>query len=102
LRERGAKLCSKQLQIIEWRGTMSLKYPRRTNPDGTIDSICPRCYVTIGTSVEKADLKRLEDAHVCDPARLSYFEEQGKRKPVESVEPQSGPSWQAGKDAGRS
>jgi hypothetical protein len=56
-------------------------YPHRMNQDGTIDSICPRCYATIGTSTWEADLERIESSHVCEPARLSYFEDR-RRKPM--------------------
>jgi hypothetical protein len=48
-------------------------YPHRTNPDGTIDAICPRCYVTIGTSIWESELEQMEAAHVCDAGRLEYF-----------------------------
>ena len=51
------------------------------NKDGTIDSICPRCYATIGTSTWEADLERIEAGHVCDASRLSHFDDQ-RRKPV--------------------
>jgi hypothetical protein len=51
----------------------TLNYPHRTNPDGTIDSICPHCYVTVGTSMWEIDLERLEAAHVCDQNRLDHF-----------------------------
>lgn len=49
-------------------------FPHRCKPDGTIDSICPRCYATIGTSTWEADLERMETAHLCDPVRLIEFE----------------------------
>lgn len=65
-------------------------FPHRMNNDGTIDAICPRCYATIGTSTLEADLERIEAAHTCEPARLSYFDEQ-RRKPVarEAATPRS-------------
>lgn len=40
-----------------------------------IDSICPHCFVTIGSSNCEADLEKMESAHVCDPALLSYYEQ---------------------------
>jgi hypothetical protein len=55
------------------------KYPHRMNKNGTIDSICPRCYATIGTSMWESDLESMEAAHVCEPSRLSYFEEKGTK-----------------------
>lgn len=66
----------------------SSRFPHRINRDGTIDSICPHCYVTIGTSTWEADLERMEAAHVCEPARLSYYEE--RRKPAaKKIPPQN-------------
>lgn len=65
------------------------EFPHRMNKDGTIDSICPRCYATIGTSTREADLKRMEAAHVCEPSRLSHFEEL-RRRPIVREEPASG------------
>ena len=50
-----------------------MKFPHRPNCDGTIDSICDRCFVTIGTSIVESDLERLEAAHVCEPARVDYY-----------------------------
>jgi hypothetical protein len=49
------------------------QYPHRTNPDGTIDAICPRCYITIGTSIWESELEQMEAVHVCDAGRLEYF-----------------------------
>ena len=65
------------------------KFPHRSNVDGTIDSICPRCFATIGTSTWEADLERIEAEHVCEPSRLSYSDEQ-QRKPAIREEAPSG------------
>jgi hypothetical protein len=40
--------------------------PHRANPDGTFDSICLDCFRTIGTEKRETDLRRREEAHVCD------------------------------------
>jgi len=45
-------------------------FSRRTNRDGTIDSICKRCFRTVGTAQEQEALKALEESHVCDPWTL--------------------------------
>ena len=63
-----------------------LKFPHRMNKNGTIDSICPRCYATIATSTWEADLDRIESGHVCEPSRLSHFDEQ-RRKSAARQEP---------------
>jgi hypothetical protein len=68
-------------------------YPRRATHKGTIDSICPSCLATIGTSTWEADLERMEAAHVCQPLRAQYFDEQRRRtkekKTVVSETPRS-------------
>lgn len=51
-----------------------IHFPHRSNSDGTIDSICPRCFATVGTSTWEADLERMEAAHVCNPIRLNEYE----------------------------
>lgn len=52
-----------------------MRYAHRVNEDGTLDSICPCCFLTIATSTWEADLERMELLHVCDPNRLSHFEQ---------------------------
>jgi len=42
-------------------------FPHRMNPDGTVDSICPNCFMTIATAANESDLGRLEAFHRCDP-----------------------------------
>ncbi len=51
-----------------------MQLPHRLNSDGSFDSICPHCFVTIGTAASEDDLERLEGEHVCDPVRLEHFE----------------------------
>ena len=46
----------------------------RTEPDGTIHSICPRCYGPVGNAHQETDLERAEADHICDPVLLAYFE----------------------------
>jgi hypothetical protein len=64
-------------------------FPHRINRDGTIDSICSRCYVTIGTSTTEADLERIEMTHVCEPGRLLSYEEQRERAVKRSTRSES-------------
>ena len=61
------------------------RYPHRVNHDGTIDSICPRCFATIGSSTCEADLERLESRHVCEAARLRHYDEELRRAATERV-----------------
>jgi hypothetical protein len=53
--------------------TANAQFPHRVNRDGTIDAICPRCYVTVGTANREPDLLRLESAHVCNPRLLEHY-----------------------------
>jgi hypothetical protein len=39
----------------------------RSNSDGTTDSICKRCFKTVGTSAWEAKLALEEKKHICDP-----------------------------------
>lgn len=48
-------------------------FAHRVNRDGTIDSICKTCYMTVGTAEETLPLVKLEAAHVCDPWRLEVI-----------------------------
>ena len=57
------------------------EFPHRMNKDGTTDSICPRCFATVGRSTWEADLDRMEAAHVCEPSRLNSSN-QHRRMPV--------------------
>ncbi|WP_109488255.1 hypothetical protein [Occallatibacter savannae] len=58
------------------------EFPHRMNKDGTIDSVCPRCFATVGCSTWEAELERLEAAHSCLPARLAAFNDHHRRMPV--------------------
>lgn len=40
---------------------------RRQNQDGTLDSICKRCGLTIARAFHSRVLERLEARHVCQP-----------------------------------
>ena len=40
---------------------------RRQNEDGTVDSICKRCGLTIARAFHPSVLERLEARHVCQP-----------------------------------
>jgi len=59
------------------------EFPHRMNKSGIMDSICPRCFVTVGSSIWEADLDRMESAHVCDSSRLNSSN-QHRRMPVVS------------------
>ena len=45
----------------------------RSNKDGTIDSICTRCYLTVGTALNESELPEIEHSHTCDPEWLLHW-----------------------------
>jgi len=51
-----------------------LKFAHRFIPDGTVDSICPRCFVTVGSASNETDLVPKEEHHVCDPFLVAHYE----------------------------
>jgi len=42
-----------------------IAFPHRRNSDGTIDSICRGCFVTIATEATDAELEGAERKHIC-------------------------------------
>jgi hypothetical protein len=55
-----------------------LKFAHRFNPDGTVDSICPRCFVTVDSAARELDLVVNEEQHICDPFLVARYEFFGK------------------------
>ncbi|MGA1984604.1 MAG: hypothetical protein ABSG84_19330 [Acidobacteriaceae bacterium] len=53
----------------------TLRFPRRERLDGSYASICPHCFVTVGTACSNEDetLSAAEKRHVCDPATLAWL-----------------------------
>ena len=45
-------------------------FPHRYNKDGTIDSICSECLLTVATVRVERELMQHEEVHVCNPLRL--------------------------------
>jgi len=43
-------------------------FTRHQNPDGTVDSVCKRCQLTIGRAFNPTDLLDLEGRHICQPS----------------------------------
>lgn len=48
-------------------------FTHRPNADGTTDSICNKCFITVVTALGEGELDRAEKRHVCDPALLEYW-----------------------------
>src|ERR1700730_1329401 len=45
-------------------------FPHRQNTDGSFDSICLKCLLTVANARNEADLARCEKYHVCIPSIL--------------------------------
>ena len=45
---------------------------RRENPDSRTDSICLRCFMTVGSARDETDLSILELMHCCDPLHVRF------------------------------
>lgn len=54
-------------------------FHHKYHDNGTIDSICPRCYLTIASAIDKQHVSLVEHSHECDPVRL-YQMENGLRE----------------------
>ena len=48
-------------------------FAHRHNIDGSWNSICPLCVITLARTKVETDLAAHEDTHICDPARLAQF-----------------------------
>jgi hypothetical protein len=46
-------------------------YPHRKNKDGSYDSICLTCFLTVSHAQSETELKKQEEAHVCAASLLS-------------------------------
>lgn len=54
--------------------TATHEFVHRANGNGTIDSICLRCYIKVGSATLEIDLDRAEAAHKCEREQLKQFE----------------------------
>lgn len=48
-------------------------FAHRENKDGTFESICRQCFITVAVADNAADLKKPEADHLCDPWTLRRF-----------------------------
>lgn len=53
--------------------TFTLQFLHRLNEDGTIDSICRECFVTVATALSNSELEREERKHRCDSWLLERY-----------------------------
>jgi len=65
------------------------KFSHRRNADGTLDSICTDCFVTIASEMSEADLVSKEGTHRCDPlliAHYAFFKKEPHSEPIPEYE----------------
>jgi hypothetical protein len=56
----------------------SVLFPHRTNEDGSYDSICRICHLTVGSASIERELARSEREHACDPNRIYQLTEDSR------------------------
>jgi hypothetical protein len=67
------------------KGKNSSQFHHRINTDGTIDSICLSCFLTVARANIGSDLNELEAAHRCpdkEPLILTRNVRNAKLKPL--------------------
>jgi hypothetical protein len=58
-------------------------FEHRENCDGTIDSICRKCFATVGRSVREMELEQAERDHICDPDLLERWNRLAAQKSID-------------------
>jgi hypothetical protein len=58
-------------------------FSHRHDANGSHDSVCTRCYVTVATAQNESELASHESAHICDEWDLYRFS-QGARMPLDA------------------
>ena len=53
--------------------TYTLQFLHRINDDGTIDSICRECFVTVANALSRAELEQEERKHHCESELLERY-----------------------------
>lgn len=59
-------------------------FAHRANSDGTSDSICRHCFVTVCTSTWETDLADAERRHICDPVVVARWKKGSEREAAEN------------------
>jgi hypothetical protein len=60
---------------------IKITFPHRHNEDGTFDSICPICFVTVATDESETKLRLYELAHVCNPLQVTWITQASAHSP---------------------
>jgi hypothetical protein len=64
---------------------MKSNFPHRINRDGSYDSICSVCLITIACVRDEEELQQHEHSHVCNPMRLSQLGQHSSRSQLKDV-----------------
>lgn len=63
------------------------EFVHRSNRNGTTDSICRSCFITVATATWEAELERKERVHACDPWTVERFHRNGRKAARPAVLP---------------
>jgi hypothetical protein len=66
-------------------------FPHRHNPDGTIGSICTRCFATIAITTQESELQNPEESHICTRQRASRLRGGQSPRPQRALYAESDP-----------
>jgi hypothetical protein len=50
-----------------------MSFSHRHNQDGTVDSICRQCFITVATSQCELELASQELRHICNPGLVELY-----------------------------
>ena len=59
------------------------EYSHRINPDGTWDSICKKCFMTIAHGSTEIELADSETTHICNS---SFLADRGRLSDADSID----------------
>jgi hypothetical protein len=63
-----------------------VKFPHRHNANGTHDSICTGCFVTVATALDEGTLFAHESEHICNAVDLRRITSYS-RAPIKGANP---------------
>ena len=58
------------------------KFIHRFNNDGTIDTVCRVCFITVATRTCESDLERLEHDHLCNPWMVARYKQHDQKRDI--------------------
>src|SRR5579885_3353993 len=55
------------IEMMRHISPVSSRFRHSSHQDETVTSVCSECHLTVGRAPHRADLKELEQRHVCQP-----------------------------------